>query len=199
MATLGISSVVKTLSIGLADQGKVLAELSFAGQEAFTEDLIVYIDKLVKESKEKLTKIAVIDGPGSYSGIRGGLATAKTLSQTLDIPITTVSALEVLAYNHFGATGTIAAYFHALKDEYNFALFASRPEGMERMTEDLVLKQEGIDEQLSKVKGNLFKAGPDEHPRGGFVALIGEKRPALPLNNVLPKYSHIPNIREYKK
>jgi len=199
MATLGISSVVKTLSVGLAENGKVLAELSFAGQEAFTEDLIVYIDKLVKKTKAQLTKIAVIDGPGSYSGIRGGLATAKTLSQTLDIPITTVSALEVLAYQHFGQTGTVAACFHALKDEYNFALFASKPEGMERLTADLVLKEDGINEQLSKVKGKLLKAGPDDFPRGGFVALLGEKLPALPLKDVLPKYSHMPNIREYKK
>lgn len=199
MATLGISSVVKTLSVGLADKGKVLAEVSFAGQEAFTEDLIVYIDKLVKKTKAKLTKIAVIDGPGSYSGIRGGLATAKTLSQTLDIPITTVSALEVLAYKHIGQTGTVAAWFHALKDEYNFALFASTPSGMERLTEDLVLKEDGINEQLSKVKGELLKAGPDEYPRGGLVALIGEKRPAVALNDVQPKYSHIPNIREFKR
>lgn len=224
MAVLGISSATKMISVGLAEEGKILAEISISGKEAFTEDLMVYIDKLVKESGKKFQGIAVTQGPGAYSGLRGGLATAKTLSQALDLPLLGVSTLEAVACNLLDITCTLAAITDARGDEFNFALFTSHDGNISRLTADLVLSSERIVDLLSQVKGTLYLAGqtggiyaklrsvnPDtgviektnSFARGGLVAILGEKLIAEgkeedPLK-LMPKYSHQPNIREWKK
>jgi len=225
MAILGISSATKTISVGLAEDQKLLSELTLAGREAFTEDLILYIEKLVSESKTKLTGIAVVVGPGAYSGLRGGLATAKTLAQTLELKIAPVSTLEAIAYNLLDQQGTLIAITDATREDYNVALFTSYRGEISRLTEDLVLSTPRLIELLSAVTGTFYLAGQTEqiyakvqaahpetriicahpqscHPRGGLVALIGEKLIAknetLSPFEILPKYSHQPNIREFK-
>jgi len=224
MAVLGISSATKTISAGLAEEGKVLAEISVSGKEAFTEDLMVYIDKLVKESGKKISAVAVTQGPGAYAGLRGGLAVAKTLSQVLNLPLVGVSTLEAVAYNLLNITCTLAAITDARGDEYNFALFTSDTGNISRLTADLVLSSERIVDLLSQVNGELYLAGQtggiyaklksvnpetrviektNSYARGGLVAILGEKqimegKADDPLK-LMPKYSHQPNIREWKK
>jgi len=215
MAILGISSATKIISVGLVDQGRLLAELTLSGKEAFTEDLILYIDKLIEQSGVSLKGIAATEGPGAYSGLRGGLATAKTLAQTLNLPIVGVSTLEAIAYNLIDIEGTILAVTDARADEFNFAAFTSKDKKLVRLTEDLVLRLDRIIELLSQVKGKLYLAGQiveiysqlsntritaiPAQPRGGSVAAIGENLIAegkIP-QNVLPRYSHLPHIREW--
>lgn len=201
MAVLGISSATKMISAGLAEEGKILAEISVSGKEAFTEDLMVFIDKLVKESGKKFEAVAVTQGPGAYAGLRGGLAVAKTLSQALKLPLVGVSTLEAIAYNLTDITCTAAVTTDARSDEYNFALFTSNGGIINRLTDDLVLTKERIADLLSRVKGILYLAG--SHPWAGLVAILGEKMLAEgrfddPLK-LAPRYSHMPNIREWKK
>lgn len=224
MAVLGISSATKMISASLAEEGKILAEISVSGKEAFTEDLMVYVDKLVKESGKIFTAVAVTQGPGAYAGLRGGLAVAKTLSQALKLPLVGVSTLEAIAYNLADITCTAAVMTDARSDEYNFALFISNGGKIERITDDLVLTIERIVDILSRVKGKLFLAGntssiftklravnpetrvvemANSQPWAGLVAILGEKLMAEgkhddPLR-LVPRYSHTPNIREWKK
>ncbi|MFA4906028.1 MAG: tRNA (adenosine(37)-N6)-threonylcarbamoyltransferase complex dimerization subunit type 1 TsaB [Candidatus Margulisiibacteriota bacterium] len=216
MAVLGISSATKMISAGLAEEGKILAEISVSGKEAFTEDLMVFIDKLVKESGKKFNAVAVTQGPGAYAGLRGGLAVAKTLCQTLKLPLVGVSTLEAIAYNLIDITCTAAVITDSRSDEYNFALFTSNGGIISRLTDDLVLTQERIVDLLSQVTGTLYLAGntsgipetgaievANSQPWAGLVAILGEKKLAQgqlddPLR-LTPRYSHIPNIREWKK
>ncbi len=224
MAVLGISSATKMISAGLAEEGKILAEISISGKESFTEDLMVYIDKLVKESGKKFQAVAVTQGPGAYAGLRGGLAVAKTLSQTLTLPLVGVSTLEAVAYNLTDITCTAAVITDARSAEYNFALFTSNGGAIGRLTNDLVLTAERIVDILSRVKGPLYLAGQtsgifaeilavnpetrvvemaNSQPWAGLVAILGEKLLAEgklddPLK-LAPRYSHTPNIREWKK
>ena len=171
MAVLGISSATKTISVGLAEEGKILAEISISGKEAFTEDLMVYIDKLITESGKKITSISVTQGPGAYAGLRGGLAVAKTLSQALNLPLVGVSTLEAVAYNLLDITCTLAAITDARGDEYNFALFTSHAGNINRLTADLVLSSERIVDLLSQVKGDLYLAGQTSGIYGLTVTL----------------------------
>src|SRR5699024_3708924 len=66
--------------------------------------LMPAIDQLMRETgmtPDLLDKIAVAKGPGSFTGVRIGLATAKAMAWSLEIPIVGVSSLEVLAYQGF--------------------------------------------------------------------------------------------------
>lgn len=192
MKTLGISSATKTISVGLVDGSQILAELTFSGKEAFTENLIVYIKKIIEESKVKLDCIAVTDGPGSYSGLRGGMATAKTLAQVLKLPVVGVSTLETIAYNSIDTEGTVAAVTHAKRDEHNFALFGIKNRTIKRLTDDIIVPKDKLEKKLAHIKKC------NDTPRGSSVAFLAQGKKDQGFLKIKLNYSHQPNIREYK-
>lgn len=199
MAVLGLCSATRTISVGLVHNGQVLSSLSVSGKEAFTEDLVTYIDRIVKEANVGISAVAVASGPGSYNGLRGGIATAKTLAQSLSLPIIEVGTLEAVAYGAICKQGIIIAQTDARRDEYNFALFASDGKELKRLTRDLVLKEEKISALLSKIKGEIHIAEPLE--LGANTALLGERLlkegKTSDLMKITPKYSVEPKIREF--
>ena len=206
MAFLGISSATNVISVGLVEKGNILSEITVADKQAFTEDLLVYIDKIVGAIHESpLRGISVVQGPGAYSGLRGGLAVAKTLAQTKELPLIGVSTLEAIAYNLIDCEGTIAVTTDARRSEYNFALFTVKDRNLQRLTDDLVLDSEKIENIFSQVNGKLIQ--PDaihSYARGGVVARLGEQKFAESgisedIFKMVPKYSHKPNLREWKK
>ena len=218
MRVLGISSATKVISIGLVDEDKVLAETTVADIRA--EKVILYINE-AGIKPEQIEGVAVAQGPGSYSGLRGGLAAAKSLAQTLDVPLVGVSTLSAIAYNLIEIEGTMAVILDAKSDDYNFALFGATGGKLKRLTDDLVLPINKIIEKLSKITGEIYLAGnlkavsgklkgPNfhfaedlhSHPYGINVARLGlleikGGKTEDPLK-LVPQYSHQPNIREFK-
>jgi tRNA threonylcarbamoyladenosine biosynthesis protein TsaB len=78
-----------------------LAELTMQGKLTHSETLLPHIEQVLKMAavaKEELTGIAVSNGPGSFTGLRIGLAAAKAMSYVLGIPLVGVSTLQALAY-----------------------------------------------------------------------------------------------------
>ena len=136
MNILGLSSATKIISIGLIDDERLLASTTIADLRA--EKLLFYTQE-AEITPEQIEAIAVAQGPGSYSGLRGGLATAKTLAQTLNVPLVGVSTLEAIAYNLIDISGTIAVVLDAKSDDYNFALFGADQGKLKRITADMVL------------------------------------------------------------
>lgn len=101
MLVLGIDSSTDKLAIGLADIETVIAEKMVTSAFEHASHIIGLIDSLLMESshaKTDLTGIAVAIGPGSFTGLRIGLAVAKGLCVTLNLPIIGVSTFEVIAH-----------------------------------------------------------------------------------------------------
>ncbi|MBU0672155.1 MAG: tRNA (adenosine(37)-N6)-threonylcarbamoyltransferase complex dimerization subunit type 1 TsaB [Candidatus Margulisbacteria bacterium] len=220
MRILGISSATKVISIGLIDEDKVLVETTVSDIRA--EKIILYVNE-AGIKPEQIEGIAVAQGPGSYSGLRGGLAAAKSLAATLSVPLTGVSTLKAIAYNLVDIEGTMVVILDAKRDEYNFALFGAHQGKLKRLTDDLVLPIDKIMAKLSEITGEMYLVGNTagvrdqglggrgnfhfaeeihSHPFGINVARLGllkitagETEDPLKLT---PKYSHKPNIREYK-
>ncbi|MBI5400246.1 tRNA (adenosine(37)-N6)-threonylcarbamoyltransferase complex dimerization subunit type 1 TsaB [Candidatus Saganbacteria bacterium] len=218
MKILGLSSATKIISVGLIDDGQLLAETTIADLHA--EKLLFYVQE-AGITPEQIEAIAVAQGPGSYSGLRGGLSTAKTLAQTLNVPLVGVSTLEAIAYNLIDISGTIAVVLDAKSDDFNFALFGADQGKLKRLTADIILPISQIVDKFSKISGEIHLVGntvllkeklistnyhfaPEihSHPYGINVARIGldliksgEKADLLTL---VPQYSHQPNIREFK-
>jgi tRNA threonylcarbamoyladenosine biosynthesis protein TsaB len=74
---------------------------------------------------EQLDGIAVAQGPGSYTGVRIGVATAKSMGWSLDIPVVGVSSLEAVAANAIGFSGLIVPLFDARRGQVYSGCFAS--------------------------------------------------------------------------
>ncbi|MDD5382701.1 MAG: tRNA (adenosine(37)-N6)-threonylcarbamoyltransferase complex dimerization subunit type 1 TsaB [Candidatus Margulisbacteria bacterium] len=219
MRILGLSSATKIISIGLIDEEKVLAETTIADIQA--EKIMFYVQEAGIRA-EDIDGVAVAAGPGSYSGLRGGLATAKSLAQTLNKPLAGVPTLEAIAYNLINIEGTMAVILDARADEYNFALFGASGGKLKRLTDDLVMKLETIVERLSLISGEIWLAGntlgirdqglgdrknlrfaeeAHSQPYGINVAKLGLLKLAAGLAAdplaLSPEYSHQPHFKEY--
>lgn len=199
MHILGLSSATKVISIGLIDEDRVLIDQTVSDIHA---ELVIHYLKKAKIKPEQIEGVAVAVGPGSYSGLRGGLAAAKTLAQILGVPLVGISTLEAIAYNLIDREGTIAVILDAKSDDFNFALFENTDGALKRKTEDLVLKLSDIEAQIAQIKGKVYRLdGSKAHPLGINVARLGLIKIKTgqiddPLK-LVPAYSHKPNIREY--
>lgn len=99
MYTLFISTFDKIITIGLLKDGNVIdmsVKESTQNHSVYTMPMIESILNNNKIDVKKLSEIIVVNGPGSFTGVRIGVTIAKTLAYTLNIPIKTITSL--LAY-----------------------------------------------------------------------------------------------------
>ena len=100
MKYLFISSATTDLVVAIIIDGKIIYEYNNPCFQDMSKDIMPAIDEAFKVSKitpNDLDKIFVVNGPGSFTGIRIGLTVAKTMAWALKIPIIPISTLEMLA------------------------------------------------------------------------------------------------------
>lgn len=120
MKILGIDSSGMTASVALVASGVVMAEFTVNNKRTHSETLLPMIDKLMNMAEvqpSELTAIAIAAGPGSFTGLRIGAATAKGLALALDVPIVPVPTLEGLAYNLAGEKRLVVSVMDARRNE----------------------------------------------------------------------------------
>ena len=102
MKILSIDTSSKIASIAIIEDGKILDEMHILSEEEHSQTLMPMIEKLFKDNNMDLDDIDVIGcsrGPGSFTGIRIGIATAKAFSDAKNIPLIGIDSLEALAYS----------------------------------------------------------------------------------------------------
>ncbi len=140
MTVLAIDTATSRASVALARSGEVVAYASLLERGGHARDLLLQIDRLLDRSGLRpsgLRGLAVTVGPGSFTGVRVGLATAKGLAYSLDIGLAGLSTLEALARAGLrekgGGTPLVCAAMEAGRGEVYAALF--RIEGGEPVRE----------------------------------------------------------------
>lgn len=116
MNILAIDTSNQLLGVALLKDDQVIGEVMTNLAKNHSVRLMPAIEQLMKDvtmAPDQLDKIAVAQGPGSYTGVRIGVTTAKSLAWTLNIPVTGVSSLEVLAYQGKFFNGLICPFFDA--------------------------------------------------------------------------------------
>lgn len=101
MRILGIETATRAASVAVIFNGKILAESLRESPQSFSETLMPQVEDVIKISGafENLDAVAVSIGPGSFTGLRIGLATAKSLAYAWKIKIIGVPTLQALSYN----------------------------------------------------------------------------------------------------
>ena len=97
---LNIDTSVNTTYVSIAKGGLMLQEFFSIDQKSNATNLHTAIQEILAQANIKITEInavAVANGPGSYTGLRIGLATAKGLCYALKIPLITIGTLEMMA------------------------------------------------------------------------------------------------------
>ena len=107
---LAIDTSSFVLSCALAEKDKLVAEWTVQKRLTHSEQLIPHMDEILKDAgvdQKEITAIAAAKGPGSFTGLRIGLATAKTAAYIWKVPLIGVDTLEALVWNLVGARAFI--------------------------------------------------------------------------------------------
>ena len=102
MKVLSIDTSSKIASIAIIEDGRVLDEMHVLSEEEHSQTLMPMIEKIFNDNNMDLDDIDLIGcsrGPGSFTGIRIGIATAKAFSDAKNIPLIGIDSLEALAYS----------------------------------------------------------------------------------------------------
>lgn len=113
MLTLAIDSSTDNLGLALIESGQLRGEYNLSLKRQHSEKLLPLIEEIMGHleiSVQELDGIAVAVGPGSFTGLRIGITTAKMLSRILSIPVKGISTLEIMA------AGNQAQYLMPLLD-----------------------------------------------------------------------------------
>ncbi len=142
---LSIDTFSDILGISLiGDDKDVIFNLSYKRPKPFSESLIKIIDDNFKElniQKSQLTSVCVNKGPGSYTGLRIGITTAKVLAYALNIKLYSYESLYAAAYKYRCFKGKILVAVYAGKGEAYVRMFDNRKLNLKPLTENLLIKK----------------------------------------------------------
>jgi len=126
---LAIDTSTDTASIALAQDGDILAELTWRCGQNHSVELLPRLTNLLNQTGVNLQSVGCIivaRGPGSFNGLRVGISTAKGLAFSLGIPVIGISTLEVEAYPHAEAGLPVCAVFNAGRGEIATAIYQKK-------------------------------------------------------------------------
>jgi tRNA threonylcarbamoyladenosine biosynthesis protein TsaB len=143
MVVLGIDTATSRGSVALARDSGIVATIPLLERGAHARDLLLRIEELLAGaslSSADLGGVAVTLGPGSFTGVRIGMATAKGLAYSLGISLTGLSTLEVLARaalpDRTSAPRSLCAVMDAGRGEVYAALFTKEGDELRRDSAD---------------------------------------------------------------
>lgn len=132
MRVLGIDTSSALASVAVLEDGQLVTEISASVQARCGETLLPYVSQALAMSKvavKELDLVAVGIGPGSFTGTRIGVATAKGLALGAELPLVGVVSLRALAGGLMGQPGIAATVIDAYKDEVYYAAYRRNVEG----------------------------------------------------------------------
>jgi tRNA threonylcarbamoyladenosine biosynthesis protein TsaB len=129
---LAIDTATPQVSAALGDGGRVLASFRSLAGRRHGESLAPGLAFLAQASGVPLASvemIAVDAGPGLFTGLRVGLATAKALASALGVEVVALTSLDILAHPHAGAGPWVASVVDARRHEVFWAAYQPAPAG----------------------------------------------------------------------
>lgn len=137
MLVLAIETSTPQSSVAIGSEQGVVASALVARGASYNEFLLPAIRFCLEETGlgfRNLSGVAVGLGPGLFTGMRVGVATAKAVAQALSVPIVGMSSLDLLAYEVRYTPKTICAVLDARRGEVFHAFYKSSPGGIQRMS-----------------------------------------------------------------
>ncbi|MBP1775468.1 MAG: Peptidase glycoprotease [candidate division NC10 bacterium] len=147
MLVLGIETSTRQGGVAIIGAERVVCETVLNVEATHSERLLPAVDRALDEAGmtlEGLGGIAVSIGPGSFTGLRIGLSTAKGLAYATGLPLVGVPTLEAMAWTLPAARWQVCPVLDARKQEVYAALFRHEPEGLRRMMDDTAMAPEDL-------------------------------------------------------
>ena len=162
MLILAFETSAKAASVALHDGSALLGESYQNTGLTHSQTLMVMAEDLLKQcghTPREVTHVAVAAGPGSFTGVRIGVAAAKGLAWGLQAPLYGVSTLEAMAANRGMDGGIVCCVMDARRSQVYNALFRGDGAAPQRLTEDRAIALETLGEELKALDGTIYLVG----------------------------------------
>lgn len=154
---LTFDTSTETSSIALADEAGLIGEYNIAHKMDLSSRMMPNIMALLKDCRTELTDLGAIGvslGPGSFTGLRIGVVTGKTLAQALGVPIVGVTSLDILAHQFdFLPNKLVCPIIKVRKGEVYYAFYRTHLGGLERLSEYAAETVESLIEHARQIDG----------------------------------------------
>lgn len=166
-------------SVAYIRDGKLAGEYYICHKLTHSETIMPMLEhmkNLLDIDLESIDAIAVTSGPGSFTGLRIGVTTAKALALALNVPVVGIPTLDALAYNMTHTPYRICPIMDARRNQVYTAVYSWQEEGLARLTEHLACD---MDEHLTYLsqdeKPVIFLGdGVDVH-KEKIIAVLGNR------------------------
>lgn len=168
MYILAIDSATPVAGLALLNDQKVIREEFINFKKTHSETLMPGVDRVLHDCEIKvsdLDAIAVTVGPGSFTGLRIGLAAAKGLSMACGKPLLGISTLDVLAHNIVFSNNLVCPLLDARKQEVYTAFFAAEGDVPMRLTQDMACSPQDMAERAKDMASATGKK---------YITLLGD-------------------------
>ena len=161
MLILAFETSAKAASVALWE-GKLLGESYQNTGLTHSQTLMVMAEDLMKQcgkAPADVTHVAVAAGPGSFTGVRIGVAAAKGFAWGREIPLCGVSTLQAMALTLGVWEGTVCCVMDARRNQVYNALFRAEGGSITRIREDRAISLEELGEELREISGTIYLVG----------------------------------------
>ena len=175
MRVLAIDSSGLTATVAVVEETQTVAEYTINYKKTHSQTLLPMIDEVVKMTEldlKTIDAIAVAKGPGSFTGLRIGSATAKGLGLALDKPLVGIPTVEALAYNLYDVNGLICPIMDARRKQVYTGIYRFEEHQLMTLKEQWAAPIEELLEELNQ-RGEMVTFLGDGVPV--FRELIAEK------------------------
>ena len=200
MFLLAIDTATNSGGVALSRNLEVIGMTMMKTPLKYSEHVIYYIEFLLTHlgiKMEEINCVAVSSGPGSFTGLRIGLAMTKGLTQPLDLPVVGISTLEALAYRFRQVSEVVAPMIDARRQQIYGGVYKVTDEQIETISQGMVLAPA---EWLKQIPGDdcLFVGDGAQMYRQAVIAARPKARVILTDNAILTELCQL-GYRRYLK
>lgn len=164
MKILAIDTSTSVLGVSLLDDKKIYGEVIINLKTNHSIRLMPTIDHLFTEvnwSPQQIDLIAVAKGPGSYTGVRIGVTTAKAFAWALNIPVVGISSLEAMAFAHQNFTGPIVPVIDARRGQAYTAVYGNQNAEWGNIESDTIILMSDWLAKINQLSEKILFIGDD--------------------------------------
>lgn len=162
MKILAFETSAKAASVALTEDGKLLGESYQNTGLTHSQTLMVMAEDLLKTcgyTPRQIEGVAVAAGPGSFTGVRIGVAAAKGFAWGAQLPCWGVSTLEAMALGMGVYTGYVLPVMDARRNQVYNALFRAQGGKLTRLCPDRAIALEELAEEIKNLEEPIFLVG----------------------------------------
>jgi tRNA threonylcarbamoyladenosine biosynthesis protein TsaB len=195
MYILGIETSTKTGSVAIVSEDGIIAQYSLNIEVTHSERLMSTVDRVLTDTGFQIADMdgyAVAIGPGSFTGLRIGLAAVKGLGLVTGKPVAAVPTLKALAWNLPYAAYPVCPMLDARKNEVYAATFRFEGSALVCGMAEAVISLSRLSERISEE--TIFTGEASRLFRTDIIELFGDRALFAPISAILPSAAAVAEI-----